>query len=61
MNENGTAYLQIDQNNALLSSGYEDIQADNQTAIASKFSEFMRFNPTQSNDSFVFVGKYDKE
>jgi hypothetical protein len=60
INDNGTSYIQLDNNDILLSSGYIDIAPLNKSVIDTKYNEFKRFNPAGQLDAFIFISKYNR-
>lgn len=60
VNENGTSYIQLDNNDILLSSGYIDLASANKGVIETKYSEFKRFNSASQLDAFIFISKYNR-
>jgi len=59
-NENGTSYIQLDNNDILMSSGYVDLAANNKNVIDTKYEQFRRINPVNQLDAFIYISKYNR-
>ncbi len=59
-NANGNAYMQLDANDILLSTGFEDLEEESIEVMNTRLHEFKRFNGVSQLDSMIYMSKYDR-